>query len=153
VDEARALVQHALASGAALQKLRQMVVAQGGDVAAIDDPDRLPRAAVTAVVAADRDGVVADLDAYLVGRAAVRLGAGRDRAGDPVDHGAGIVVRAGIGTPVRAGDPVLELHGNAEATLAEVGATVARAITIGEAATRSRLVLAWVHRDGETDES
>ena len=153
VAEARALVRHALVSGAALQKLRQMVAAQGGDVGAIDDPDRLPRAAFTAVVSADRDGVVTDLDAYLVGRAAVRLGAGRDRAGDLVDHGAGIVVRAAVGTPVRAGDPVLELHGNAEATLAEVRATLAEAITIGDAATRPRLVLAWVHRDGETDES
>jgi len=152
-DEARGLVRQALGSGAALAKFRAMVAAQGGDVAVIDDPDRLPRAASTVVVAAARAGVVADLDAYLVGRAAVRLGAGRDRAGDPVDHGAGILVRASVGTPVCAGDPVLELHGNAAATLAEAHASLAQAITISDAATRPRRVLAWVDRDGETDGS
>ena len=152
-DEARRLVRRALDSGAALAKFRAMVAAQGGDAAVIDDPDRLPRAASTTVVAAARTGVVAGLDAYLVGRAAVLLGAGRDRAGDQVDHGAGILVRAAVGTPVRAGDPVLELHGNAAATLAEARASLASAITISDAATRPRLVLAWVDRDGETDVS
>jgi pyrimidine-nucleoside phosphorylase len=152
-DEARGLVRHALDSGAALAKFRAMVAAQGGDVAFVDDPERLPRATSTALVAAGRSGVVTDLDAYGVGRAAVRLGAGRDRAGDPVDHAAGIIVRAPVGTAVRAGDPVLELHGNVAATLAEASAMVAPAITIGDHPLRPRLVLGWVRHEAETDES
>ncbi len=90
LGQARALVRDALASGAAFRKLREMVAAQGGDVAAIDDPARLPHAAATMVVVAPRDGVVSDLDAYLIGRAAVLLGAGRERAGDPVEKPAGV---------------------------------------------------------------
>jgi pyrimidine-nucleoside phosphorylase len=141
-DDARGLVRQALDSGAALGKFRAMVAAQGGDVAVIDDPARLPRATQTATVTAAHDGVVSDLDAFVVGRAAVRLGAGRDRAGDPVDHG----------TTVRAGDPVLELHGNAAAPLADAVAMLGPAITIGDVPPRPRLVLGWVRHDGETDE-
>ncbi len=150
VDEARGLVREALSSGAAFAKLRAMVAAQGGDVAAIDDPDRLPRAAHTETVTAPADGVVAGLDAYGIGRAAVLLGAGRDRAGDPVDHAAGVMVVAAEGTTVRAGDPVLTLHYDDEARLAGARAAAAGAITIGAAGPRPPLVRAWVHRDGET---
>ena len=151
-DAAQALdqVRHALTSGAGLAKLRAMVAAQGGDVAAIDDPDRLPRAASTSAVVADRDGVVTGLDAYLVGRAAVLLGAGRDRAGDPVDHAAGVRIVARIGTAVRAGDPVLELHANPGARLDEARASATEAIAIGDDVQCAPLVRAWVHRGGET---
>ncbi|MEP7117330.1 MAG: thymidine phosphorylase [Acidobacteriota bacterium] len=152
VDDARSQVREALASGAGFRKFRAMVAAQGGDVAVIDDPGRLPVATSVVAVLADRDGIVTDLDAYLVGRAAVTLGAGRDRAGDPVDHAAGVIVRAAVGTPVRVGDPVLELHGNDGARMAAARAAVAAAITIGAAAPSTTLVRAWVHRDGETIE-
>ena len=152
-DEARDVVHQAMSSGAAFAKLRALVAAQGGDVAAIDDPTRLPRAAHTMTVPAGRDGVVSGLDAYCVGRAAVLLGAGRDRAGDPVDHAAGVLVRAAVGVAVRTGDPVLELHYNAGARLDQALASAAEAVTIGDDGPRPRLVRAWVHRDGETVES
>ena len=152
-DEARDVVHQAMSSGAAFAKLRALVAAQGGDVAAIDDPTRLPRAAHTMTVPAGRDGVVSGLDAYRVGRAAVLLGAGRDRAGDPVDHAAGVLVRAAVGVAVRTGDPVLELHYNAGARLDQALASAAEAVTIGDDGPRPRLVRAWVHRDGETVES
>ncbi len=152
LDEARGLVGQALASGAALAKLRDMVAAQGGDVTVIDDPARLPQAAHTTVVSAASDGVIADLDAYRIGRAAVLLGAGRDRAGDPVDHGAGVLVRAAVGAAVRAGDAVLELHHNSRTPLDDALAAATAAVTIGPTGTRARLVRAWVHRDGETVE-
>ena len=148
--EARAQVRHALDSGAGFRKLRAMVAAQGGDVAVIDDPSRLSRATSIVLVPAVRDGVVSDLDAFQVGRAAVLLGAGRDRAGDPVDHAAGVLVRAAVGTPVRVGDAVLELHGHDPARLAAAQAAAAAAITIGDDGPRRTVVRAWVHRDGET---
>ena len=150
LDQARALVRDALASGAAFRKLREMVAAQGGDVAVIDDPGRLPSAAATLTIVAACDGVVSGLDAYLIGRAAVLLGAGRERAGDPVDHAAGVRVRSVVGATVRAGDPVLELHYNAGAHLDDARASAVRAITIGDDVPQARRVLAWVHRDGET---
>lgn len=147
--EARRQMRHALTSGAALATLRAMVAAQGGDVAVIDDPGRLPRAHATTVVTAERDGVVADLDAYRIGRAAVLLGAGRDRAGDPVDLAAGVVIRAAVGSAVRAGEPVLELHHDAGARLDEARETAAAAVTLGVAPAPVPLVCAWVTKDGE----
>jgi thymidine phosphorylase len=94
-----------LASGRAMDVWREMVAAQGGD------PDApLPRPAHRHVVLADRDGVVAGLDALAVGVAAWRLGAGRALSTDPVQSAAGILCLAKPGTAVRAGDPLLELH-------------------------------------------
>ncbi|MGH3660628.1 MAG: thymidine phosphorylase [Micromonosporaceae bacterium] len=95
----------ALRDGRAMDAWRRMVRAQGGD------PDApLPQAPEVDEVRADSDGHVRRLDAYAVGLAAWRLGAGRARKEHAVSPGAGVVVRRREGEPVRAGDVVLELH-------------------------------------------
>ncbi len=95
----------ALADGRAMDTWRRMVRAQGGD------PDApLPTARERHVVTAEAGGVLARLDAYAVGVAAWRLGAGRARKEDPVQAGAGVEVHVRPGEPVRAGEPVLTLH-------------------------------------------
>jgi thymidine phosphorylase len=95
----------ALADGRAMDSWRAMISAQGGD------PDApLPRAAETHLVRAEADGVLTRLDAYAVGIAAWRLGAGRAQQSDPVSAGAGVVMLAKPGDPVRAGHPLFELH-------------------------------------------
>lgn len=95
----------ALADGSAMDVWRRMIAAQGGD------PDApLPTARETHVVTAGRDGVLGRLDAYDVGVAAWRLGAGRARKEDPVQAGAGVEIHAKPGDPVRAGQPLLTLH-------------------------------------------
>jgi pyrimidine-nucleoside phosphorylase len=149
-DEALAQVRGVLDDGRARATLRAMVVAQGGDPAVVDDPSRLPRASHVEVINASADGVVATVDAERVGRAAVLLGAGRDRAGDPVDHAAGIRLRVGAGDRVSRGTPLLELHYNAETRLAGARALAAEAVTFGAPPPPAPLVRAWVHRDGET---
>ena len=94
-----------LASGRAMDVWRAMIRAQGGD------PDApLPTARETEIVRADRDGYVAAVDAYAIGVAAWRLGAGRTRKEDPVNHGAGVVLHRKLGDAVRAGDPLVELR-------------------------------------------
>ncbi len=107
--EAGRKVYDALGSGRGLDKFREMVVQQGGDPRAVDDPRRLPRAPHVHLIAADRSGYVADLDAERVGRATTVLGAGRSRAEDAVDHAVGALVHAAPGSKVVAGAPVLEL--------------------------------------------
>jgi thymidine phosphorylase len=95
----------ALADGRAMDVWRAMVRAQGGD------PDApLPTARESETVRAEQDGFVADIDAYGVGLAAWRLGAGRARKEDPVSAGAGVVLHRRPGEPVRVGDPLLELR-------------------------------------------
>ncbi|WP_448631525.1 thymidine phosphorylase [Cellulomonas soli] len=95
----------ALADGRAMDAWRRMIAAQGGDA---DAP--LPWARETETVVAEHDGVVSTLDAYAVGIAAWRLGAGRARKEDPVQAGAGVQIHARPGDTVRAGQPILTLH-------------------------------------------
>jgi thymidine phosphorylase len=95
----------ALGDGRAMDVWRRMIAAQGGDPSA-----PLPVAPEIEVVRAASDGVVSRLDAYAVGVAAWRLGAGRARKEDPVSASAGVVMLRKPGEAVRAGDAVLELH-------------------------------------------
>jgi len=95
----------ALRDGRALASWRAMIAAQGGD------PDApLPRAAEAEVVRAETDGVVATVDAYPIGVAAWRLGAGRARKEDPVSATAGVLLHRRPGAAVRVGDPLFELR-------------------------------------------
>jgi pyrimidine-nucleoside phosphorylase len=132
VERARARAIEALGSGRALEKFRRMIVAQGGDPRVVDDGGFLPTASQTARVPAPRDGVVTGLHAELVGRATVALGAGRTRVDETVDHAVGVMVLAAPGTPVAAGDPVLELHYRAEKNLPEALQFAARAIEVSD---------------------
>jgi thymidine phosphorylase len=95
----------ALADGSAMDTWRRMIAAQGGD------PDApLPAARETHTVPAPATGVLAGLDAYAVGVAAWRLGAGRARKEDPVQAAAGVELHAKPGDRVTAGAPLLTLH-------------------------------------------
>ncbi|MFF3249003.1 thymidine phosphorylase [Streptomyces sp. NPDC002870] len=95
----------ALADGSAMDVWRRMIAAQGGD------PDaELPVAREQHVITAPSSGVLTSLDAYGVGVAAWRLGAGRARKEDPVQAGAGIEIHAKPGEPVTAGQRLLTLH-------------------------------------------
>ncbi len=94
-----------LADGSAMDSWRAMISAQGGDPSAA-----LPVARESHVVAAPGTGVLSRLDAYAVGVAAWRLGAGRARKEDAVSAGAGVVMHAKPGDQVRAGDPLLTLY-------------------------------------------
>jgi thymidine phosphorylase len=94
-----------LRDGTAMDVWRAMLAAQGGD------PDApLPTARETSVVPAPADGVLVRMDAYDVGVAAWRLGAGRARKEDPVQAGAGVEMHAKPGANVRGGEPLFTLH-------------------------------------------
>ncbi|NJP93430.1 thymidine phosphorylase [Nonomuraea sp. FMUSA5-5] len=97
--------EKALEDGSAMDAWRRMISAQGGDPDAL-----LPRAAETMTVEVPASGVLTRLDAYAVGLAAWRLGAGRARKEDPVSFGAGIELHAKPGDLVRAGQPLMTLH-------------------------------------------
>jgi len=111
-EEATAMVRQALSSGAALARFQAMVARQGGNPRVVDEPGLLPSAALSHVVAASRSGFVTALDALLVGRAAVALGAGRGKKGDDVDLSAGLLLRKKPGEAVTPGEPVMGLRYN-----------------------------------------
>jgi pyrimidine-nucleoside phosphorylase len=133
-DDAERRIRWAMASGAGVEKFRAIIQAQGGDPAVVDDYRRLPAAARREPWLAARAGFVTRLDAELIGRAAVALGAGRDRADAVIHHGAGIEVTAPIGTEVRAGEPVLLLACDDPARVAAARACLAEAVEIGDQA-------------------
>jgi thymidine phosphorylase len=120
-----------LADGSAMDVWRRMIRAQGGDPEA-----DLPTARETQVVPAPADGVLVGLDAYAVGLAAWRLGAGRARKEDPVQAGAGVEMHAKPGQEVRGGDPLFTLHTDEPARFADAEEALAEAVVIAPAGSR-----------------
>ena len=103
-------VRSALSRGAGVEKFREILVRQGGDPRVLDDYGRLPTAPRRQTITAPRSGYLGTLDAELVGRATVELGAGRDRVDQAIDHAVGAVMRAAPGDELRPGDPIADLH-------------------------------------------
>ncbi|GID25251.1 thymidine phosphorylase [Paractinoplanes brasiliensis] len=126
-----------LESGAAMDTWRAMIRAQGGDPEA-----PLPVARETEVLRASADGVVTSVDAYGIGLAAWRLGAGRARKEDPVSFGAGVLLKVKPGDEVRAGDVLLELRADDPDRIPAARTTAAEAVVIGaEQPSSTNLVL------------
>jgi pyrimidine-nucleoside phosphorylase len=111
-DERAALgaIDRALGEGRGLAKFRDLVAAQGGDVGVVDDPAKLPRAPRVETLQAARTAYVAAIAADKVGIASVRLGAGREKKGEPIDHRTGIVLHAKVGDRVERGEPYADVH-------------------------------------------
>jgi len=134
-------VRSAIASGAGLERFRQIVEIQGGDPRIVDDYQRLPHAPQVHVVTAGQKGYLERLDAELVGRASVLLGAGRDRVEDPVDPAVGIMVKAKPGDHLSANDPVLEVHYRDAARRDAALVLLKRAVDVGDRRPELRPVL------------
>jgi pyrimidine-nucleoside phosphorylase len=119
LSEARAMAEKSIADGSALEKLRVLVRAQGGDVSYVDDPSKFPKAEFVEVLLSPRNGYLAEVQARTVGEAAVTLGAGRAKKSDPIDHAVGFVIHHKVGDQVEAGEPLFTIHANDEAKLTE----------------------------------
>jgi thymidine phosphorylase len=117
----------ALRDGKAMDAWRALILAQGGD------PDApLPQAPEVEHVRADRAGYVSAVDAYGIGVAAWRLGAGRARKEDPVSASAGVMLRKKPGDAVSAGDVLMELRTEDAARIAPAREVAAAAVTISD---------------------
>jgi pyrimidine-nucleoside phosphorylase len=104
LDSAREMAEDALKSRRALEKFRQLVIAQRGDVSFVDNPEKLPVAATKMIVTADRAGYLAQVHAQIIGETAVDLGAGRAKKTDKIDPSVGILVHAKVGDHLEKGD-------------------------------------------------
>jgi thymidine phosphorylase len=121
-------VESALADGRAMDTWRAMISAQGGD------PDAaLPVAAEQHVVTADRDGILVEQQALPFGIAAWRLGAGRARKEDPVDHAAGIDLHVKPGEAVATGQPLFTMHTSDSARFERATEALKGSYRIGDA--------------------
>lgn len=107
-EQADEKVKRAVESGSALEKLKQIVSAQGGDERAVDDFSLLPLAPNRLLVCAPRAGKL-HISALALGKACSQLGGGRLKEGDPIDHTVGIVLKKRAGDRVQKGEPIAEI--------------------------------------------
>jgi pyrimidine-nucleoside phosphorylase len=115
VAEGKKQSEKLIASGEALDKFRQMVALQGGDLRAIDEAKKLPQAQHTMILSSPKNGYLAALQCEQVGTACVILGGGRERKEDSVDPAVGIVLHKKVGDPVSSGEALATIYYNAEA--------------------------------------
>jgi pyrimidine-nucleoside phosphorylase len=129
LNEARIASEAVRNDGQALDKFKAMVASQGGDINVIDFPDRLPRARYIESVYSERSAYVAGFDAGAIGWSCVRLGAGRMKKGDPIDHAVGMVIPAKVGHYFSAGDLIATIHANDKSKLDQARQELHDAIT------------------------
>lgn len=131
-DEGRQLAAKALGGGAGLEKLRDLVAAQGGDPRVVDDLSLLPQAPVRRDLTAPASGWLAEVDAEAVGRAAAGLGAGRRRKEDRIDPAVAIELAVKLGDRVDAGDPIGGIAARDQAAAEAAAREVSAALRFAE---------------------
>lgn len=132
VKEARSVLEDALNSGRGLEKLKEMIHAQGGDARVADDTSLLPGASRILPVKAKTGGYIASVKAQEIGMSALLLGAGRATKEDIIDPGAGIVMRRRVGDPINEGAILADFYVNNDQQLDEAVRRFYDAITIEE---------------------
>ncbi|WP_256756795.1 pyrimidine-nucleoside phosphorylase [Cohnella sp. WQ 127256] len=143
-EEARTLLEQAIANGSALEKFKTFLTAQGGDASVVDHPENLPTAKYRYEVPAKEAGYVASIAAENMGLAAMLLGAGRATKESIIDLAVGIVIHKKIGDSVELGQSIATIHANSE-SVNEVIAQVYESIQIqGQAVTPPPLIVGEV---------
>ena len=136
--EARAQLGNAVRSGAGLAKFRAIIEAQHGDPKVVDNPEKLPTTEHKSAVLARTAGVVTDIDPYALGTSAMRLGAGRAKAEDRVDHAVGIVLLKKVGDIVERGEPMAYVHHRGGGIIEQELKAIEAGMLIGEKAPTPR---------------
>ncbi|HVB60455.1 MAG TPA: thymidine phosphorylase [Ktedonobacteraceae bacterium] len=132
-SDAEQRVEQAVQSGAALAKLAEVIAEQGGDARQIEHPDLLPIAPARVMITAPRDGYIAAIQAEQIGIASMRLGAGRFKKGDQIDHRTGFILQAKIGDYCHAADPLVEIHARNEGEAQAIRASLLACYTWNDA--------------------
>jgi len=131
-DQGRELYDKMIQSGAAVEKMREIIAAQEGDPRVLGDYDLLPRASQTHTVSASEAGYVQAIDTEAIGHASMLLGAGRARLDTAIDLGVGLIVEAKIGDKIEKGQSLVTLHFNEEDRVEDAASDIHNAYTIGE---------------------
>ncbi|MGN0626716.1 MAG: pyrimidine-nucleoside phosphorylase [Oscillospiraceae bacterium] len=105
-EESEARANEAIESGAALEKFKEWITAQGGDASFVDDPSLLGKAEYAFEFKAERDGYISHMNAETIGKTASVLGAGREKKTDDIDHTAGIILKRKTGDYVKKGETI-----------------------------------------------
>lgn len=137
--EARALLQENIANGSALERFRDMIVAQGGDGDVVDDFALMPKAAYKIELPSPAGGVVASMAANQLGTAAMLLGGGRAQKDDKLDYAVGLELHKKVGDTVEKGESLLTIHANSE-DIDNMIELLLKSITISDSAEKPPLI-------------
>lgn len=141
IQQSRDLVEEQISNGQALEKFKEMVERQGGDVSYIDHPEKFDLACRRIQVEAAKDGKISEINALEIGRLAEILGAGRETLEDEIDLTAGLVLNKKVGDSVQEGELIATLHTNkSDEELAEVQDIIQRAVRINWIANKNKLI-------------
>lgn len=128
----RQMAEEVLDSGAALEKLRDMIGAQGGDPRVCDDLSLLPQAKESRTLHATENGYITAIESEQVGLASLSLGAGRTPEHPEIDPGAGVIFHRFVGDAVQTGDAVCTVFGASATRCEEAERRLQQAITISQ---------------------
>jgi pyrimidine-nucleoside phosphorylase len=132
--DARETLTRALENGAGMDAFRKMVAAQGGDVAQIDDPARLPQARIIETLTVEQSGYLAQVAADQIAWGAFELGAGREKKTDQIDLAVGVKLHFKVGDYVQQGAPIITIYANDADKLAAALPRLRAALVFSEAA-------------------
>jgi pyrimidine-nucleoside phosphorylase len=138
VEEGRSLAETMVATGQALEKLRQGIRLQGGDARVVDEPHRLPQARFHAEVTAASAGYLTATNCENLGTALAMLGGGRERKEDQIDHGVGLEFHKRIGDRVEKNEKMVTIHYNSDAKLAEAKNLIGSSYVVSERAPQGK---------------
>jgi pyrimidine-nucleoside phosphorylase len=120
LESGRRMAESTIASGSAFEKFRVLVEAQEGDVSFVDNPKKFPKTKYVEVLNANRSGYLSQVNARIIGEAAVRLGAGRAKKGDQINHAVGFIVHRKVGDHVDRNQPLITIYADDDSTRLEV---------------------------------
>jgi pyrimidine-nucleoside phosphorylase len=147
--QAAEMFQEAIASGRALDVFRRFIAAQGGDPRVCDDYSLLPASSQQVEFMAPASGVIAAIDAFIVGMAAIDTGAGRRKKEDAISYGSGFVFHAKVGDRIEKGQSIVTVHSDRPEQTPAVLERLGKAIQIGpRSVAQPKMVYHLVDKDG-----
>lgn len=131
-QQAREMLKEAVDSGKALDKLAELVEAQGGDKRMVYETDLLPKASSITPLLSEKEGYVEKIQCDEVGICSLILGGGRETKESAIDLSVGIVLTKKVGSHVKAGEPLAYIHSNEEAKRLACEERLRKAFHIGD---------------------
>jgi pyrimidine-nucleoside phosphorylase len=141
VDDGRILAESMISTGQAKEKFKRCIRLQGGDERVVEDPQLLPQARFRANVPSPSWGFITATNCEQLGTALATLGGGREKKEDKIDHAVGLEFHKRIGDRVEKGEPLVTIHYNSRAKVAEAQSLIAASYEIGEVAPSESLPL------------
>ena len=132
LEQGTKIAESLIQDGKALDKFKEMVKAQGGDISFISNPEKYPESTYKRKITSQKSGYISAMDTYEIGMSAIELGAGRKTKEDKIDHKAGIILNIKVGDKVQKGDLIAELFSDSGKGADLAGDRILKAISISK---------------------